>query len=157
MPMELDKLIEKIVSAYREVQAPEPSRISLDKLHELRDKIANRYGVLLPSEYETVLQRADGILYDGVCLFGSTPLFRDEAKGWPFCDGLLEANEGFEVDGVAISNTLCFGENGFEKFCLNLKSNQFGSFGAVDGKLHTAFISFADMFRYMFAGRVTPN
>lgn len=121
-------------------------------LQRFKGEVKRRCGVILPDDYLALLRQVNGLSHDGCEIYGSKPMFATPDQEYPTVDGLVEANEGMELDEVAIPNGLAFGLRDSDVYGLDIPSNTFGQYDVYRKPLKR-YASFEEMFIDMFASR----
>jgi len=125
---------------------------SEELVNELRSRICEKYGYELPDGYCQLLRLADGFGHDGYGIYASRPIFENPGDEWPAKDGLVEANEGFEVDGVAYPGILQMGYGDDTFFGVDMRTGIFHRYD-IYGRPLKDFQTFDEMFGYMYERR----
>lgn len=151
--MTVHEIIELVRARYRR-DADEELRAGASEaeVQQLKDKVSDRYGVDLPDGFLGLLRQVNGFGNDGYGFYASAPLFSASDDEWPAEEGLIEANEGMEMDGVALPNAVCLGYGEDNFFGINRSTSELWMFDEYK-KPVKRFKSFEDMFSFMFDRR----
>ncbi|MCK5297001.1 MAG: YrhA family protein [Alphaproteobacteria bacterium] len=95
----------------------------------------------IPSQYGKMLKQADGLIWNGVELYGTRAVEREEL-GYVF-PGLIEANLEF-LGYEAINGKLIIGRAAEELFIFNARERRYQVLDRLDFSLSGSFISFRE-------------
>lgn len=152
--MTVDELVHMAQSHCQQWNMRYPLPCSEAEIAKLQSRFRERFNSELPDQYCDFLRLSNGLFGDGVEIYGATPWFAESDSEHPTTDGLLEAHEGRELDGVVLLGIVVFGIGEAQVvYALDLATQQFKQFD-IYGKPLRDFDSFEDMFRFMFEGRV---
>src|SRR5690349_18597515 len=98
--MTIDEIVQESQRKRRLREVPFPAGCSELEVDNLRSIVASRFGIPLDDSYCKFLRLSNGLRGDGIELYGATPWFSPADKEYPAIDGLLDAQEGRERDGV---------------------------------------------------------
>jgi hypothetical protein len=151
--MTISEIIEAIRARYERYGERLQPGSNEDEIQRLKVDVRRRYGIDLPEAYLDLLRQVNGFGHDGYGIYASRPMYYSPKDEYPADDGIVEANEGMKLDGVALPGGLAFGYGDDYVFGLDLSSGTFCQYD-VYRKPIREFASFEDMFRFMFGRRV---
>jgi hypothetical protein len=153
MKMTIHEIVEAVRSRYQRYGEHLQPGCDDAEIERLKVDVHNRYSINLPEIYLDLLRQVNGFGHDGYGIYASKPAYYSPEDEYPVKDGIVEANEGMKLDGVAIPNGLCFGYGDDDVFGLDLSTGVFRQYDVYRKPLKD-FGSFEDMFRFMFERRI---
>ncbi len=123
--MKIDQLIHRIAEVERKYESKMQPPCNTKDLDELNRKVEKKYRVNLPDHYLTLLSLADGVLFNGVEVFGSKPRANINNRSVRI-NGILEANRTLRIDRQEdVESLLVFAYSEMDLWALDLNTKTY--------------------------------